>query len=210
MGGAIFMTCVGVKGDLAELGMRRANYWAFDTVDVEEVYRDAQRTPPRIHGAYITSGSMKDASAEGHAPEGHHTVEVMTLVGGAPSLWGATDEEALSWSYRRDAGYEQTKQAVEDELLARLEQVVPGVRERAVLVESATPLTHSRFTRATDGTGYGLAATPEQFLQGRPGYRGPVAGLYQCGASTRAGHGIIGAMRSGQNAAHVVLRDLAE
>lgn len=209
MGGAIFMTCVGVRGDLRDLGMRNANYWAFDTWDVERVYRDAGERPPKLHGAYITSGSLKDASPEGHAPEGHHTVEVMTLVGGDASLWGATDDEARSWTYRRDGAYQELKSRLQEELMERLEAVVPGVGARAVLVESATPLSHTRFTRASDGTGYGLAATPAQFLDRRPGYRGPVRGLFQCGASTRAGHGIVGALRSGRNVAGAVRGALA-
>jgi all-trans-retinol 13,14-reductase len=70
-----------------------------------------------------------------------------------------------------------------------------------VFRESATPVTHTRYTRAMDGSGYGLACTPEQFLKKRPGTRGPVEGLYLCGASTRAGHGVVGAMRSGYLAA---------
>jgi phytoene dehydrogenase-like protein len=65
-----------------------------------------------------------------------------------------------------------------------------------------------RFTRATGGTGYGLAATPDQFLRGRPGYRGPIPGLYLCGASTRAGHGVVGAMSSGRQAAARIAADL--
>jgi phytoene dehydrogenase-like protein len=74
--------------------------------------------------------------------------------------------------------------------------------------ESATPVTHQRFTRATDGTGYGLAVTPDQMMKHRPGYRGPLPGLYFAGASTRAGHGIVGAMMSGKNAARRIASDL--
>ena len=45
-------------------------------------------------------------------------------------------------------------------------------------------------------------------MKGRPGYRGPVEGLYLAGASTRAGHGIVGAMMSGENSAKRILADL--
>ena len=68
-------------------------------------------------------------------------------------------------------------------------------------------MTHSRYTRASAGSGYGLAATPDQFLQKRHGYRGPAEGLYFAGASTRAGHGVVGAMLSGHQAAIRVGRD---
>jgi phytoene dehydrogenase-like protein len=85
----------------------------------------------------------------------------------------------------------------------------PGTAERIVFRESATPVSHLRYTGASEGCGYGLAATPEQFFERRPGYRTPVAGLYLCGASTRSGHGIVGAMSSGRNVANCVLRDRA-
>ena len=98
------------------------------------------------------------------------------------------------------------KQRIEDELVSRLERQFPGTAARICYRESATPLSHSRFTRASDGSGYGLAATPDQFLDKRPGYRGPIDGLYLCGASTRAGHGIAGAMMSGLKAAQRILR----
>jgi phytoene dehydrogenase-like protein len=81
--------------------------------------------------------------------------------------------------------------------IGRLDQLFPGTAARICYRESATPLSHSRFTRASDGSGYGLAATPDQFLDKRPGYRGPIEGLYLCGASTRAGHGMAGAMMGG-------------
>jgi phytoene dehydrogenase-like protein len=97
-------------------------------------------------------------------------------------------------------------QRIEDELVARLDRQFPGTAARICYRESATPLSHSRFTRASDGSGYGLAATPDQFLDKRPGYRGPIDGLYLCGASTRAGHGIAGAMMSGLKAAQRILR----
>ncbi|HNC99127.1 MAG TPA: hypothetical protein PKW90_23535, partial [Myxococcota bacterium] len=76
-----------------------------------------------------------------------------------------------------------------------------------VFQESATPPTQNRYTRASGGTSYGLAATPQQFMEHRPGYRGPVPGLYLTGASTRSGHGILGALASGAQTARAVLKD---
>ena len=45
-------------------------------------------------------------------------------------------------------------------------------------------------------------------MKNRPGYRGPVDDLYLCGASTRAGHGIVGAMTSGYFAASCLAKDM--
>jgi phytoene dehydrogenase-like protein len=206
MAAPLFMTFLGVSGDLRELGMRAANYWQMDGYDLESMYREPREPAESVRGCYITSGSLKDPTHAGHhAPEGESTVEVMALVPGPLARWGVADRAIAAWQYRRDSDYGDRKRAIEDQLVARLERLFPGAAARIRYRESATPVTHLRFTGATGGTGYGLAATPAQFMGNRPGYRGPIPGLYFAGASTRAGHGIVGAMMSGRAAARTVL-----
>lgn len=210
MAAALFMVFLGVKTDLRELGMRRSNYWVFDQYDMDDLY-DATRAggAPVAKAAYITSASLKDPDTPHHAPEGIQAVEIMSIVNGEAKHWGATDPDAIRWGYKRNETYKSIKARIEDELIARFDRLFPGAADSIVYRESATPLTQTRFTRAWAGTGYGLAATPDQFLRKRPGYRGPIEGLYLAGASTRSGHGIVGAMMSGQAAAHCVKKDLA-
>ena len=207
MGGALFMTFLGVSADLRAKGMRPANYWVYDDFDIEKAYRtgDSQRTG----GVYITSASLKDPSnAAHHAPPGVTNVEVMTLVPPTLEPWGVTPLDAEGWRYGETAAYRERKAALEEQMIGRLETLFPGSAQAIVFRESATPVSHARFTRATGGTGYGLAATPAQFLGRRPGYRGPIPGLYLCGASTRSGHGIVGAMLGGRQAALRIANDL--
>ena len=208
MAAAIFMTFLGVRGDLRARGMSDTNYWSFDGYDFEEFYATAAvASPETIRGSYITSASLKDPDTPTHAPAGMSTVEIMALVPGDLRPWAVEPSEVDRWQYKKSAAYLERKQRIEDSLVARFDRLFPGVAADIVYRESATPVTHARFTRATGGTGYGIAATPGQFLQNRPGYRGPVAGLYLCGASTRAGHGVLGAMMSGQAASKRVLGD---
>ena len=134
----------------------------------------------------------------------------MTLVPAGTALWGVEQDAAKAWQYRENAQYRERKAMVEGEMIARLDALFPGAAAAVVFRESSTPVSHVRFTRATDGTGYGLAATPGQFMRGRPGYRGPLPGLYFCGASTRAGHGVVGAMSSGRQAALIVAAHLGK
>lgn len=213
MADAIFITFLGVRGDLAKQGMSATNYWQFDGYDMESFYRAGRIPAPDglIHsrGCYITSASLKDpTTAQHHAPPGITNLEVMTLVPGSPALWGAEVDDATAWTYRRSERYQRIKKTLEDQMIGRLEKLFPGSAAEIVYRESATPLSHTRFTRATDGTGYGLAGTPAQFLAGRPGSRGPLPGLYLCGASTRSGHGILGALMSGRSAARRIAADL--
>jgi len=212
MAGALFMSFVGLEGDARDLGMSNTNIWQFDGYDVEGFYRtgDAGRGPIGVGGCYITSASLKDPENPlHHAPSGHTSVEVMALVPSSPARWGA-EAGVYGWEYKHGPTYLARKRELEEQLIQRLDRVYPGAASKVVFRESATPMSHGRYTGATDGTGYGLACTPDQFMKGRPGYRGPLPGLYLTGASTRAGHGIVGAMMGGRAAAKRILSDLAK
>lgn len=205
MGGAIFLTCLAVRADLSALGA--TNYWQFDDYDFDTMYAEGRDGIPPVRGCYITSATQKDKGTPGHAPEGIETVEVMALVPGAPEAWGVPESEVGRPRYRSGAVYQAHKAHIEADLVARLERLFPGTTREIVHRESATPVTHSRFTGATAGSGYGLAATPGQFLEHRPGARGPVVGLYFAGGNLRSGHGISGALASGAQAARGIERD---
>lgn len=210
MPAALFMAYLGVQGKLDGLGAH--NIWQFDSYDMEQFYAAAMERTGEVvtHGCYVTSASYKDPEhALHHAPTGVTNVEVMTVVPGTLERFGVSKDEIAQWGYRKNDRYHSIKQRIEDDMIARLDRLFPGSASRVVFRESATPVSHVRYTQATDGTSYGLASTPQQFFEGRPGYRGPLESLYLCGASTRAGHGIVGAMASGRAAAHKILRDRA-
>ena len=208
MAAAIYMSCMGIKGDMRERGMRTANYWAFDDYDFEGFYDTAGDMKPR--GAYITSGSLKDPNTTHHAPEGIQTVEAMTVLSGKAADWGINQQGAEQWDYKKSDHYLELKQRIEEDMIRRVDELFPGSKENLVFCESASPMSHIRYTRATDGTGYGLAATPEQFFEHRPGYAGPIEGLFLAGANTRAGHGVLGALMSGHRAAKRIARELGD
>jgi len=206
---AIFLTCLAVEDDVAARGMRASNYWQYDTYDFDELYsRNSLGSEPKPAGCYITSATLKDPETPHHAPDGTHTVEVMSLVSGKPEDWGVTPDELADGSYSKKPEYKRRKQAVENDLLKRFDDLFPGVGQHIVFRESASPLSHTRYTRATNGTGYGISATPDQFGNARPGPRAPIPGLYLCGASARSGHGIAGALQGGMVAAATIGRDL--
>lgn len=209
MAAALIITFLGVEGAIE--GMGATNYWQFDGYDMEGFYHDDPSQPITPRGCYVTSASHKDpAHALHHAPEGITNVEVMTVVPSSLRRWQVRGEEVAAWGYKKNEAYHAVKRRIEEDMIARLDRMFPGTGSRVVFRETATPVSHTRYTGATDGTGYGLAATPEQFFENRPGYRAPISGLYLCGASTRAGHGIVGAMSSGRNVARRILKDLGE
>ena len=205
----IFMTCLGIEGDLAQDGMARSNYWIFDHYDTERLYSSVRSDVDAMpQGAYITSASIKDPDSSVHAPKGASTVEIMTVLPGHPGHWGVTEDELEDGSYRHKTDYQDRKQRLEDQLVGRLDTLFPGTAERVLFCESATPISHMRYTRASSGSGYGLAATPAQFALGRPHTRIGPQGLWIAGASARSGHGVMSAIRSGRTTAQELGREL--
>lgn len=209
MASALYLTCLGLRGEVDEIGLRAANIWQFDGYDFDHYYAHAREHGVLpIRGCYITSAAAKDPHGPPHAPKGHTTVEVMALVPGAASAWGAPEDGIEKRRYRHEDAYQQLKQSVEDELIRRFVHLVPGAEGRITFRESATPVTQSRYTRSTDGGSYGLAPVPAQYNLGRPNAKTRFPGLYLCGASTRAGHGIVGTLIGGRIAARAILDGL--
>ena len=211
MAGSLFLACLGVKGSFDELrglGLGAFNTWQFDSYDFDGEYAAGDRDGPLpVRGAYITSGSLKDPEPGSHAPLGHATLEVMAMVNGDPAKWDVEESGISKRKYRHGDGYKALKEGVEEQLIARTEALFPGVKERIVFQESATPVTTRRYTGASEGVSYGIAATVEQSMDGRPDERSPVQGLYLCGASCRSYHGIYGTMCSGRAAARRIIED---
>ena len=206
---ALFLLCLGVKDDIAARGMEAGNYWTVDGRDLDALYRDGEDDElPTIRGTYITSATLKDPHTPGHAPPGIHTVEVMTLVPGRASHWAVGEDAVARWQYKKSKEYQQRKQAVEDELVARLEKLFPGMTEHIVFREAASPVSHTRYTRMAAGTGYGIAVTPKQLGPNRFRPRSALPGLYFCGASCRHHLGVLGVLLSGRDAARRIAEDL--
>ena len=132
----------------------------------------------------------------------------MALVPGEPSDWGVERDGIDKWKYRKQSDYLELKERLQQDLIDRAEALFPGLEDRIVFKESASPMSHTRYTRAIPGTGYGISNTPGQFADKRPDAKSGVKGLYLCGASTRSGMGVIGASLSGQYAAKVIAKDL--
>lgn len=208
MGGAIFLTCLAVKADLGALGMGACNYWEFDGYDFDALYGESQSgTIPRF------------AAATSRAPLGRISARRATRRRGwrRSRSWRWCRERRSSGAFRGRGAHAElpalpeylaTKARIEDNLVGRLERLFPGATANVLHRESASPVSQTRFTWASGGSGYGLACTPEQFLGNRPGYRSGVPGLYFTGANTRSGHGISGALGSGVQAARAVEADV--
>jgi phytoene dehydrogenase-like protein len=200
--GAIYL---GLDRDLRAEGHPRTNYWIYPSYDLEREYHAVARGDAAAQPfAFISIASVKDPTNLRAAPAGVTNLQVMGLASGDPSAWGVTEADVWSGAYRDHPDYLRTKHEWAERLLTTAERVFPELRRQIRFMEVATPLTHTRYTLSSQGTSYGIAATPAQFLFGRPSARTEIENLYLCGASCRTVHGIAGVMMSGWMAARAI------
>ncbi len=206
MSPALGVVYLGLRSEVPKEELPRSNYVVFPEYDVEPLY-ESVRKGKRYKKPWtcITVASVKDPEQEKLAPEGIINVQLMTVAPSSPSSWGVSEEQFLSGQYRKNDSYLAAKAEMTEQMLTQAEVVFPNLREQIDYREACTPLTHRRYTNATEGTSYGLALTPSQFFIRRPDTRTEIKNFYLCGASTRAGHGIPGVMLSGLGAAACAL-----
>ncbi len=130
------------------------------------------------------------------APPGHHIVHAFT-----PS-W--IDE----WQGLSTPEYRDRKAQAAVQMIDRLEQIIPNLREHVQLQEVGTPKTHRRFLGRQDGTYGPIPRRPLRGLLGMPFNRTSIPGLYCVGDSTFPGQGLNAVAFSGFACAHRVAADL--
>jgi phytoene dehydrogenase-like protein len=198
----LFCVYVGLDVDLAADHLANTNHWLWGTTDIEGIYARVESGElPDENLAYLTITSLRDPESPQVAPKGHTNLQVMTLVPHDYDVWHVERGPAEGGRYHRDPEYRRRKTELMDSLLETAEAVLPGLREHVVWKEAATPVTQERFTHSTGGTSYGIEYATDQMGPARIGYATEVPGLFLCGASTPAGHGIANVMFSGLRAA---------
>ncbi len=133
-------------------------------------------------------------------PPGTHA---MTVVSPNRRQWPSSADAA----YRSD-DYERMKVAETEDLLERMEQVLPGLSSAIKVMEIGTPTTVERYTLRNWGNLGGPKPSLGAHMLERPRARSDWEHLYLCGDSTVMGEGVVATTSSGIGAANMVLRDL--
>jgi phytoene desaturase len=184
--------------DLPRMGIDAGNYWIYRSDDVDGIYRRAAHALPdgEVDVLFLAVTTLKDP---GHAPHGHHTLEMFTFTPWEPfAAWAGTDHGD------RGARYQRLKASLADRMLETAERAIPGLRAALVWKELGTPLTNAHYCGAHRGAAYGTAKTRWQLGPFASPIRTSIPGLFCCGSSTLS-HGIAGAALSGLEAARRVL-----
>jgi phytoene dehydrogenase-like protein len=186
------------------------NYFVFSDYRTDEMYEelDAGHLPcGAAPFAYIAIASRKDPGNAELCPPGHTNFQIMTLAPRGYEFWGVEEGPAdgAPNAYRRNEAYRARKQDIEDRLVTAAEQVFGPLRDHIVHIETATTLSHERYTHSSGGTSYGYMHSPEQIGDNRPAHRTEIEGLWVVGANTVSGHGIAGAVVGGVACAGAIL-----
>lgn len=122
-------------------------------------------------------------------------------------FWGGGDPMAGT-AYKWNPGYRERKAEIEAVLLERTLRALPELRGHIAWQESATPLTHERFTLSR--MPYGPENAKDQIGPFRRlSVKTEIGGLYLAGASTAYLYGIAFTLRGGVGtASHILGRDL--
>ena len=162
-------------------------------------------------GADIHTKNMLELSSPsfGHtdlSPQGKSSLVLQTLSTAAwQNYWQNATLEG-----KRTAKYRKLKKQVGMELVKKAEAIIPGLSEKILFMEVATPLTLHRFTWNTDGAtaGWSHDQSEGQMVSkwGHVQFRTPIEGLYTAGHFTFWPGGIPSAMSSGKFCADLVLK----
>jgi phytoene dehydrogenase-like protein len=111
------------------------------------------------------------------------------------------------------SGWDAQRERVADLMIDTVNRYAPNFRRAVLGWQIMSPLDLERTFGLVNGDIFHGALGLDQLFSARPmlghaDYRGPVVGLYTCGAGTHPGGGVTGA--PGHNAAREVLRDLAK
>jgi len=184
-------TCLPGGGDHLTAGIIIAPNLAY----MERAFHDA-----RAHGwsrqpvVEMLMPSMLDDSL---APEGAHVASLFCQHV-APEL-----PDGASWDDHRDE--------VADLMIKTVDEAAPGFAASVIARQIHSPLDLERKFGLIGGDIFHGRLSLDQMFSARPvlghgDYRGPIKGLYMCGAGTHPGGGVTGA--PGHNCAREVLRDL--
>jgi phytoene desaturase len=152
--------------------------------DHEDTYADIQAG--RAGGIWANVPTVVDPSL---APAGEHLVIISSL---------ARYDGHASWDDQKASWTEQLLRDFDDRLF-------PGLSDRILHVESATPLTFESFTNNHHGAIYGWAVTPTQTGTKRLSHDTPIPGLYLSGHWTQEGPSSFRVILSGITTGRMVL-----
>jgi len=195
-----FSVSIAIDCSPEELGLGEENIYLFDRKLSRKELGDGD---PHKSGIHIMASSVRDKSL---APNKKGTITLFI-----PAWihqfnhWACSLDE--NGDYIRTKEYKALKEKHTQILFDRIEQkLIPGFRKHILFYESATPITHLRYTGNKNGSMMGQKPGKENMKNKVASYATPVKNLYQSGHWADLGGGIFIAMKSAVNTSLIILK----
>ena len=163
-----FCDYLGVDSETKDLQDLRG--WHFTSYDMNEEFFNA---------IYIFVPNAIDVSL---APKGKSIVEVFRV-------WKNIDDKYMD--------FKQRVEILSRDNMARLEQIKPGITNKVIMREMATPYTIEKYTANSDGAVSGWEMSPTSIFKNRLDFKTPIENLFLVGHWTNPGGGIASVALSG-------------
>ena len=191
---------LGLNKSAKDLNLRDGNQWIFPSYDHKSNLENfvSQKTK-EFPVVYVSFPSSKDPLWEKDHP-GTSTIDVISLMPYSHvSKWKET-----SW-YKRGDEYLHMKEKVTEELLRKVIEHNPGIKDHIVVKELSSPLSTRHFSGYEEGEIYGLSHTPSRFRQKSLRPHTPIKNLYLTGQDIVSA-GVMGALSSALISSIAVLK----
>jgi phytoene dehydrogenase-like protein len=130
-----------------------------------------------------------------------------TLVLQSFSFYEWMNRWKISKTGHKSKEYYYLKREVEDQLISNLEKIIPNVKNKIIFKQSATPLTHKRYTMNENGSTGGWTWNPKKTYVGfnQQKITTPINNLYFVGQWTLYQGSLLTATISGKIAADLII-----
>lgn len=176
---------LGLSESPASLGIRGEHFWIYGSFDHEKNFRNDGLLKGSPDFCYLSFPSLR-----GSEEENHTAVIIASVSYNVFEKWNQK-----TWK-KRTKEYYRTKETITRGLVRYVEKRIPGFSDLIVFKELATPLSNEYFTHHTNGSIYGLAATPYRYRQDWLHPETPVKNLFLTGADI-CSLGVVCSMMSG-------------
>ena len=189
-----FMVHLGINHDIYKDAKYHCNLWSYKKGHVDAYYEGVMAGEIDYGLDSFLFLSIPTFHDAGLLPQGHHSVQAILA---APF-------------FERDV-WDKYKEKLAEDVLRRIEQYIPGVKNWIEVQRIAIPPTLYKYTANYRGAMYGWASIPEQVGKQRIPEETSIGGLYLAGqwAGLPSGHsGIPTVVTSGRNVSRIALRQL--
>jgi all-trans-retinol 13,14-reductase len=162
---------VGIKDPDASLDLPRQNYWIYDSWNHDTNVGKFKQDKTKPAAYFISFSSAKDPSYSSRNPG----KQVALVIGP-----GSFDDVGKRVKHRGDE-YNELKKTWEKVFLRVLLSEFPQLEDRIDFIEFGTALSNDFYLGTFQGAVYGLAHTPERFMQQWLKPKTPIANLYLTG-----------------------------